>query len=291
MNNYSIWVLEYACVPDYHVGGVIYGAHNEGHLKLPYCYALIKGNGHTALVDVGFNYRDYGKVLAERFGVINWHSPKEVLKEVGVSPEEIDTVLVTHAHFDHFGNIEDFPNAKFYVQEREISKWMWAMSLPSQFNWLTGALDPGDIIRAAKLAQEGRLVLIDGDYENVLPGIDLFSAFDTHTFGSQFIRVRQDENSEENSWILAGDLVYVYENVEGRDGDGTYLPVGLASGSQTNLLLVTEKMMNLVGRESERIIPVHEERLVERFPSRVTNNDLHIVEVALANEEVSKVKR
>ncbi|OIK11935.1 N-acyl homoserine lactonase family protein [Bacillus sp. MUM 13] len=289
MNNYSIWVLEYAYVPDYHVGGVIYGAHNEGYLKLPYCYALIKGNGHTALVDVGFNYKEYGEELAKRFGVINWHSPKEVLAEVGISPEEVDTVLVTHAHFDHFGNIEDFPNAKFYVQEREISKWLWAMSLPSQFEFLTGALDPGDIIRAAKLAKEGRLVLVDGDIENVLPGIDLFTAYDSHTFGSQFIRVKQN-NSEENAWILAGDLVYVFENIEGRNGDGKYLPVGLASGSQTNLLFATDKMMNLVNREAKRIIPVHEERLVERFPSRITKDDLHIVEIVLGDGEVSKVK-
>ena len=30
MSDYSIWVLEYAYVPQYHMSGIIYGAHNEG---------------------------------------------------------------------------------------------------------------------------------------------------------------------------------------------------------------------------------------------------------------------
>ncbi|EPZ42931.1 N-acyl homoserine lactonase family protein [Alicyclobacillus acidoterrestris] len=287
MQDYSIWVLEYAYVPDYAKGGVLYGAHNEGTIKLPYCYAVIKGNGHTIMVDVGYNYKEYGKVLAERFGVINWRDPKTVLKEVGIQPEEVDTVLVTHAHFDHFGNVEDFPNARFYIQEQEFTKWLWALALPKQFEWLQGAMDPGDMLRATQLAVEGRLVLVDGDLENVLPNIDLFAAPDTHTFGSQFIRVRNAEGSD--AWILAGDLAYVFENIEGRDKDGVYVPVGLASGSQVNLLLTTDKMMNLVDRDPRRIIPVHEERLVEVFPSRISSEGLHIVEITLADDEVSKV--
>lgn len=106
----------------------------------------------------------------------------------------------------------------------------------------------------------------------------------------QFVRVKNNENDANDSWILAGDLVYVFDNTEGRDGDGTYIPVGLASGSQTNLLLATDKMMNLVNRDPKRIIPIHEQRLVERFPSRVSNKGLHIVEIALAHGETSKVE-
>lgn len=292
MSNFSIWVLEYSYVKNYHKSGVLYDAHNEGFVKLPYCYVLIQGEGHNILVDVGYNNKEYGKVLGDRFGVENWHSPKEVLAEVGVSPEEIDTVLVTHAHFDHFGNVEDFPNATFYMQEEEISKWMWAMALPKQFTWLTGALDPGDIVRGAQLAADKRLVLVDGDRENVLPGIDLFVAKDSHTFGSQFIRVRSSvSENDEDSWILAGDLAYVFENIEGRNNDGVYVPVGLASGSQTNLLLATDRMMDLVGHDSRRIIPIHEQRLVDRFPSRVSDNGLHIVEIVLADGATSKVER
>lgn len=287
MPDYSIWVLEYAYASEYPVSGVIYGAHNQGTIKLPYGYALIKGNGHTILVDVGYNYRDYGKTLADRFGVTNWHSPATVLSEVGVRPEDVDTIFVTHAHFDHFGNVEDFPNATVYIQHREMAQWLWAMSLPKQYSWLGGALDPADVIRGAELARDGRLVMLDGDREDVLPGIDVFAAFETHTFGSQFVRVRC---SSSGSWVLAGDLVYVSENVRGSTGDGTYIPIGLATGSQTNLLLTTDRMMDLVDREPSRIIAVHERRLPEMFPSRVTDKGLSLVEVTLASGDRSRAR-
>lgn len=287
MSQYSLWVLEYAYAEKYPLSGLLYGAHNEGTVKLPYCYAVIKGGGRTALIDVGYNYKEYGQTLADRFGVVNWRDPKTILAEVGVSPEDVDTVLVTHAHFDHFGNVEDFPNARFYVQEREFSKWLWTLTLPRQFDWLQGALDPGDMLRATELAVSGRLELVDGDVENVLPGVDLFSAPDTHTFGSQFIRVRN--NGEGDSWVFGGDLTYIFENAEGRDGDGKLIPVGLASGSQINLLFATDRMLQLVGNEPRRVIPVHEERLVDEFPSRTTAEGLHVVEIAVADGEKSRV--
>jgi len=286
MGNYSIWVLEYSYVPDYPVSGVIYGAHNEGCTKLPYCYALIKGNGRTILVDVGFNFKDYGAVLGERFGVINWHNPKTVLAEVGVKPEDVDTVFITHAHFDHFGNVMDFPNATFYIQEKEIAKWMWAMSLPKRFGWLTAALDPGDIVRGAELAKEGRLVMVDGDMQDVLPNIDLCAEFDSHTFASQFVRVRNDDGS----WILAGDLVYKFENTRGKNDDGVYIPVGLASGSQLNLLMATERMLKMTDYDPKRVIPIHEERLTEIFPYRKSAKNLNVIEITLAEGETSKVR-
>jgi len=291
MGQYSIWVLEYSYVTNYHKSGVLYGAHNQGYVKLPYCYALIKGNGHVAMVDVGYNNKDYGKHLGDKFGVENWHSPKAVLAELGLSPEAVDTVFVTHAHFDHFGNVEDFPNATFYIQEREIAKWVWAMSLPDRMRWMNVAVDPGDIVRGVDLARQKRLVTIDGAREGVLPGVDLHAAFDSHTYGSMWVTVH---NGKDDSWVLAGDLVYVFDNIEGSgaaiDIETLYVPVGLAVGSQTNLVLATEAMMKQVGYEAHRVIPIHEERLKDRFPSRISADGLRITEICLADGEQSRVQ-
>jgi N-acyl homoserine lactone hydrolase len=71
MADYSIWVLEYSYVTKYHLSGIIYGAHNQGYRKLPYCYTLTKGRATNAMVDVGYNNRDYGGVMANNFGVEN----------------------------------------------------------------------------------------------------------------------------------------------------------------------------------------------------------------------------
>ena len=204
MADYSIWVLEYSYVTKYHKSGVLYGAHNQGYVKLPYCYALIKSKNHVAMVDVGYNDKEYGKVLGDRFGVENWHNPKDVLAGVGLTPEDVDTVFISHAHFDHFGNVEDFPKATFYIQEREITKWVWAMSLPDRLRWMMVAIDPGDIIRGVDLARQKRLVCVDGTLENVLPNIDLHVAYDSHTYGSMWVHVRNDGKSQSSdAWALA----------------------------------------------------------------------------------------
>jgi len=294
MSDYSIWVCEYSFVAKYHKSGVLYGAHNQGYVKLPYCYVVIKGKDHIAMVDVGYNDKAYGKHLGDKFGVENWRSPKVVLSEIGVAPEDVDTVFITHAHFDHFGNVEDFPKAKFYIQEREIAKWVWAMSLPDRMRWMMVAVDPGDIVRGVDLARDRRLVTVGGSLTDVLPGIDLHAAFDSHTYGSMWVTVRNDGKTESaDPWVLAGDLVYVFENIKGPgsavDLDDIYVPVGLAVGSQTNLVLATEEMMKQAGHDAHRVIPIHEERLRDTFPSRITAEGLRITEICLADGEPSKV--
>jgi len=294
MANYSIHVLEYSYVANYHKSGVLYGAHNEGYVKLPYCYVLIRSNDHIALVDVGYNHKDYGQHLAEKFGVENWRSPQVVLSELGLTPEDVDTVFITHAHFDHFGSVEDFPNATFYIQREEIEKWVWALSLPDRLRWLLIAVDPSDILRGVNLAAQGRLRTVEGSVEDVLPGIDLHLAKDSHTFGSMWVTVRNDgKPNSEDSWVLAGDLVYQFSNIK-NDGsvvgvETMYTPVGLAIGSQMNLLLATEEMMKQVDYDDTRVIPIHEEGLADRFPSRITKENLRISEICLADNMASVV--
>lgn len=291
MADYSIWVMEYAYIPGVPISSVIYGEHNKGERKLPYGYVLIKGKGTVAMVDVGYNHHDYGETLGKKFGVQGWQPASVVLAEAGVRPEDVEHIFLSHAHFDHAGNTDAFPRAKFYIQERELSKWIWAMSLEQKFRWLTVATDPNDILRIVDLARQGRLVCVDGDREDVLPGIDIKAAPDTHTWGCQFITVRNDgKRASEDAWVMAGDLVYTYENLRGTEAaQGQYIPVGLAMVSQANLLFATDDMVQSAGGDYKRVIPVHEEAVRDVFPSRITKNGLRISEIALADGEKSLV--
>jgi len=178
-----------------------------------------------------------------------------------------------------------------YIQEGELSKWVWSLSLERRFRWLTLGTDPADILRAVDLARQGRLVSIDGDRENIVPGIDLHAAFDTHTWGSMYVTVRNDLAPQSaDAWVFAGDLVYAHENLRGTDAnDPQYVPVGLATGSQFTLIMTTDEMVKRVG-DPNRVIPVHEERLKDLFPSRVTKAGLRITELALADGEPSRVR-
>ena len=291
MAEYSIWVLEYAAVEKFPLSVMLYGPQHQGTRKLPYAYVLLKGHGETILIDTGYDHVNYGKTLAESYGVSNYHGPAEVLAECGVRPEDVTAVLITHAHFDHMGSIDQFPKAKFYVQKRELEKWAWALSLGGEYRFLVGGADPGDIMKAAEAAREGRMVLIDGDQEDVLPGIDVHLAADTHTYGSMYVSVRNDgARQSSDTWIFAGDLIYTYDNLTGLDPDAPQIiPIGLAVGSQTNLIFSSAAMLKEVGGETRRVIPIHENRLPTTFPSRLTSANLQVVEIALASGGDSRV--
>lgn len=291
MAQYSIWVLEYAAVEKFPFSVMMYGPQHQGTRKLPYAYALIKGGGETILVDTGYDHVNYGKALAESYGVSNYHGPREVLAECGVAPEDVTTVFVTHAHFDHMGALDHFPNAKFYLQKRELDQWVWALTLGAEYRFLVGGGDPADIVKAVELARQGRLVLVEGEMEDVLPGIDLHLAADTHTYGCMYVTIRNDgARDSADKWIFAGDLIYTYDNLTGLDPAAPQIvPIGLAVGSQHNLMFASAEMLKSVGGEVRRVIPVHEDRLKSTFPSRLTGAGLQVVEIALAEGEASRV--
>jgi glyoxylase-like metal-dependent hydrolase (beta-lactamase superfamily II) len=284
--------MEYAFVVNQPTSLFVYGAHNQGHRKMPYGYIVIKGPEGVATIDVGYNHNAYGEVLANSYGVENWQPARAVLSEVGVTPEDVSRVFITHAHFDHMGALDQYPKATFYIQERELTKWVWAMSLERRFRWLMLGIDPADIMKAVDLARQGRLVCVEGDRENVLPGIDLHAAFDTHTWGCQYVTVRNDLSpNSQNAWVFSGDLVYAHENLRGTDpNDPQYVPVGLATGSQFSLIMTAEEMTKRVGGDYTHVIPVHEERLKDLFPSRITKTGLRVTELALADGEKSRVR-
>jgi N-acyl homoserine lactone hydrolase len=292
MSAYSIWVMEYAFVKNQPMGLFNYGAFNQGYRKMPYCYIVLKGHGRTMMVDVGYNHADYNKVLAESYGVENWYPPTTVLAEIGVTPEEVTTVFQTHAHFDHMGNIAGFPNATFYIQQRELEKWVWSLSLERRFRFLMLGIDPADVMRLVDLARQGRLVCVNGDREDVAPGVDLRAAFDSHTWGCQYVTVRNDLQRESaEPWVFAGDLIYSHDNLRGSDpADPQYIPVGLATGSQYQLIMTSEDMVRRAGGDYLRVISGHDEALRDLYPSRIASNGLRITELALADGDTSRVR-
>ena len=43
------------------------------------------------------------------------------LKRIGIRPESVDDVILTHMHYDHAGNRALFPKARYHVQDKEMA--------------------------------------------------------------------------------------------------------------------------------------------------------------------------
>ncbi|MCX2750443.1 N-acyl homoserine lactonase family protein [Arthrobacter sp. MI7-26] len=282
--DYSIWTLEFChgeMPHDFFGGAGVYS--NQGTIRVPMLYTLIVGGEvggkqHVALVDCGFR-NDY---WLDRYPFGEWESPREVLGRVGYTPEDVDVILVSHMHFDHMGNFEAFPNAQLYVQFDEYIGWSMAVSNAKQMpeedqSWVFSSFDPQDLARAAQGIADGRIRFVEGDAE-LLPGVTARLAKDSHTFGSQWFKV----DTQNGPFVVAGDTVYWYSNVE-----KMWAP-GYGQGNSFNLINLYRTLQHELKRETNRIIPGHDPEIFNRHTSWVTDSGHSVTEVNLRTNDASR---
>lgn len=285
MMSYSMWMLEYSRCLEQPMGCIFYGQWNAGTRVFAYSYVYIEGNGHKILVDIGHDNRSSNKAFNDVNDIVDYQYPDAVLAKVGVSPEEIDTVILTHAHYDHAGAARWFPNATFYLQKRELETSLDALGQSPLFDSLIGALDPEDIDLLAQLAEEGRLVLLDGAVDDFLPGLSIRTAWDTHTKGGQYVVLTDHDG---RNWVITGDAMYSYENAEGLAQSGEYVNIGFGGGSGWEGILLIDQMVKVAG-DTNRLVIVHESATFERHPSHRYEDGLSVAELVRSPHSPSRL--
>jgi N-acyl homoserine lactone hydrolase len=126
------------------------------------------------------------------------------LAEIGLKPEDVDYVLVSHTHGDHIGNVKLFPDATVVMQRAEY-EWIRS-TLP--FNPNLNVL----VTLALKLLGEPkRLELIFGDVDLFRDGSVQLVSTPGHTPGSQSLMVRLKKNGY---IILSGDVAHLEDNFD-----------------------------------------------------------------------------
>ena len=151
----------------------------SGKLEVGYLgwgtWALLRDGTHTMVLDTGF------VGLRQNYN--------EVLGKYGVSPQDVDHVLLTHLHFDHACNVDRYPNAQFVVSRQE---WEYANSAGRDLFIEDAAV--------RVLRDSGRLRLVE-DGEEVVPGITAMLT-PGHTPGSICFY------DEAESVLLSGDTMF-----------------------------------------------------------------------------------
>jgi glyoxylase-like metal-dependent hydrolase (beta-lactamase superfamily II) len=283
---YSLWLVEYGACDTQPVSSVIYGKHNAGIMTLPFSYLVVKNGKRLIAVDTGYYDDAYGHELSVQFGVNRMRDIDKTLTDFGFKGEDFDTVILSHAHYDHMGGLRAFPNAHVYLQKKEWLDWLEVMALPKPFSGLTAALDPNDIKYAVNLAAKGKLTLVDGEVRNILPGISLYPVFDSHTYGSQLIAI---EKTGGGSWIYTGDACYTLENFGEPNSAGPYSPVGFGVGSITGMVKALVRIQELAEGKTERLIICHDPSMWTVFPSKTSAAGFRIAEIQLAPGDSSRL--
>src|SRR6185437_5756381 len=91
-SQYEIYAIRYATLPDFPVSALLQGADRNRKLDLAMIVWLVKGNGHTVLVDSGF-YRDQ---FLKSWKVRDFVKPSDAVALLGIKPEEITDLVITH---------------------------------------------------------------------------------------------------------------------------------------------------------------------------------------------------
>ncbi len=130
------------------------------------------------LIDTGLGepvYADEGRLI-------------ESLSALGIAPEDIDVVVITHGHWDHIGGIADeegrlhFPNARHVLSRTAWKFWTTEENLSQESEglakWARENLPP----------LEGRVELVEAD-SDILPGIATIAA-PGHTPGQMAVLVQ-----------------------------------------------------------------------------------------------------
>ena len=87
----------------------------------------------------------------------------------GMDAATASPVIVTHAHFDHLGNVSSLPQAEIIIARREFEFWLSPYAQRSQFGAYT---ERQEISSLEAAASQDRIIYVDGQYSPA-PGIEV----------------------------------------------------------------------------------------------------------------------
>jgi glyoxylase-like metal-dependent hydrolase (beta-lactamase superfamily II) len=243
---YEVYAVRFGVIPQFAVSNLVKGADKDKKLDLPVMVWVLKGSdGRVVLVDSGFH--------VERFRA-NWDirdyvTPAEAVARLGIRPEQVTDVVLTHIHWDHADGADFFPNATVWIQKDEYAYYTgeaWQKDRKGE-----GAEKE---VVAKLLARNvaGQLRFVDGDAQAILPGVTCYTG-GRHTWASQYVAAE----TAKGPVVLASDNVYLYLNL------ASHAPIAQTYDADANLR--AQERMRTLSAKSQVIVPGHDPEVFTRF--------------------------
>jgi glyoxylase-like metal-dependent hydrolase (beta-lactamase superfamily II) len=243
--SYEVYGIRYATIKDFSVAGLVAGADKDRKMDIAMYVWLIKGGGKNILFDAGF----YREKFMTRWHPVEYQKPSDALAHAGLKPEDITDVIISHIHWDHADGFDLFPKAKIWIQKDELEYYAGEAWQSRR----TAAGDAEDVLGLVKWNTEGRVGLVKGDAQEILPGITCYTG-GKHTYASQYIGVK----TAAGVVVLASDNVYLYENLE------KHVAIAATLDAESNVR-AQDRMKGLAAGE-KFIVPGHDPSVMKRFP-------------------------
>ncbi len=242
----EVYAVRYGTLRNFPTASLVAGAdtarRSDGALSV---WLIRRPDGRNVLLDAGF----YREKFMTRWKPSDYQKPSDAIRAIGLAPDDITDIVVSHVHWDHLDGVDLFPKARVWLQRAEYDHYV-----DSTGRVLDRAIDSLDAAMLHRLRQAGRIQLIDGDSQPVLPGITAYTG-GKHTFASQYVSVI----TAAGLVVLASDNAYLYENL------ATQTPIAQTLDPAMNRA-AQARMLRLAGGV-RLVIPGHDPAVYERFPS------------------------
>ena len=244
---YEIYAIRYATLANFQVSGLVAGADRSRRMDIAMMVWLVEGNGRHILFDAGF----YREQFMKQWKPVDYVKPSEAIARLGLKPEDITDLIVSHAHWDHADGVDLFPKARTWIQKDELEYYA---GTAWQARGTHGGIDPEDVLALVRLNTEGRVGLVNGDAQEIIPGISCYTG-GKHTYASQFLTV----NTAAGTVVLASDNMYLYENLD------KHAPIAQTLDAESNLR--AQDRMKQLAADPRLIVPGHDPAVFARFPN------------------------